>query len=118
MSKLENDFTIFQKFNRYDYIICREFLFITRSTFYDIKVSELDYMYHGAKTPEQKEQVIKICKIFENYFDSINHEKPKEVGFISRSDGECMTKTYLIIIRLTTSSRKYSCDIFHIMWNI
>jgi len=89
MSKLKNNHAIYRKFIRYGYIISREFSFITRSTFDEIKVSELDCKYHGVKTPEQKEQAIKMRKIVESYFNSINPENPVEVAFASRSDSEC-----------------------------
>ena len=89
MSKLEGDYSIYRKFIVDGYIISREFSFITRSTFDEIKISELDYRYHGAKTLNQKEQATKMCKVVEDYFNSFDPKKSVKVVFISRSDSEC-----------------------------
>jgi len=89
MSKLESDHTIYRKFKTHGYIISREFSFITRSTFDEIKISELDYKYHGVKTPTQKEQAIEMCKVVEDYFNSLAPKKSVKVVFASRSDNEC-----------------------------
>lgn len=89
ISKLEGDYSIYRKFTVYGYIISKEFSFITRSTFDEIKISELDYRYHGAKMPNQKEQAIKMCKVVEDYFNAFDPKKPVKVVFISRSDSEC-----------------------------
>lgn len=89
ISKLESDYNIYRKFKTYGYIISREFSFITHATFDELKVSELDYKYHGAKTSEQKKQAVKMCKIVEDYFNSLNPNKTIKVVFISRSDAEC-----------------------------
>lgn len=89
ISKLESDYTIYRRFAKYGYIISREFSFITRATFDEIKISELDYKYHGAKTPSQKSQAAKMCKIVEDYFNSFDTKKSIQVIFISRSDSEC-----------------------------
>lgn len=89
MSKLKSDYTIYRRFAKYGYIISREFSFITRATFDEIKISELDYKYHGAKTPSQKSQAAKMCKIVEDYFNSFDTKKSIQVIFISRSDSEC-----------------------------
>lgn len=87
--KLKSDHTIYRKFAKYGYIISREFSFITRATFDEIKISELDYKYHGAKTPAQKSQATKMCKIVEDYFNSFDAKKSIQVVFISRNDSEC-----------------------------
>lgn len=89
LSKLKSDYTIYRRFAKYGYIISREFSFITRATFDEIKISELDYKYHGAKTPSQKSQAAKMCKIVEDYFNSFDIKKSIQVIFISRSDSEC-----------------------------
>jgi len=89
MSKLEGDNTIYRKFMAVGYIISKEFSFITCSTFDEIKISELDYRYHGAKTPDQKEKAVKMCKMVEDYFNSFDHKKSVKVAFIYRSDSEC-----------------------------
>lgn len=89
ISKLKNNRNIYRKFKTYGYIISKEFSFITRATFDEMKISELDYKYHGAKTPEQKEQAVVMCKIVEDYFNSLNTNKSIKVVFISRSDSEC-----------------------------
>lgn len=89
LSKLEKDYTVYRKFMKYGFIISREFSFITRATFDEIKISELDYKYHGAKTSVQKNQAIKMCKIVEDYFNSFDTGKTIKVIFISRSDSEC-----------------------------
>lgn len=49
----------------------------------------MDYKYHGAKTPYQKSQAAKMCKIVEDYFNSFDTKKSIQVIFISRSDSEC-----------------------------
>lgn len=89
MSKLEGDYSIYRKFIADGYIISKEFLFITCSTFDEIKISELDYRYHGAKTPNQKERAIKMCKVVEDYINAFNPKKSVKVVFISRNDIEC-----------------------------
>lgn len=89
LAKLKNDYTIYRKFKRYGYIISKEFSFITRATFDEIQISELDYKYHGAKTAAQKSQATKMCKIVEDYFNSLDAEKSIKIVFISRSDSEC-----------------------------
>jgi hypothetical protein len=89
MSKLKSDYTIYRKFTKYGYIISREFSFITRATFDEIKISELDYKYHGTKTPTQKSQATKMCKIVEDYLNSFDTKKTVEIVFISRNDSEC-----------------------------
>ena len=89
LSRLRSDYTIYRKFAKYGYIISKEFSFITRATFDEMKISELDYKYHGAKTPAQKSQAAKMCKIVEDYFNSFDTKKSIQVVFISRSDSEC-----------------------------
>lgn len=89
LSRLRSDYTIYRKFAKYGYIISKEFSFITRATFDEMKISELDYKYHGAKTPAQKSQAAKMCKIVEDYFNSFGTKKSIQVVFISRSDSEC-----------------------------
>ncbi len=89
ISKLEGNNTMYRKFIAGGYIISKEFSFITRSTFDEMIISELDYKYHGAKTPDQKEKAIKMCKIVEDYFNSFGPKKTIKVAFISRSDSEC-----------------------------
>lgn len=89
ISKLEGDYTIYRRFIVNGYIISKEFPFITRATFDETKISDLDYRYHGAKLPNQKEQAIKMCKAVEDYFNSLEPKKSVEVVFTSRSDSEC-----------------------------
>ncbi|MEY8237904.1 hypothetical protein AALA36_19710 [Lachnospiraceae bacterium 66-29] len=89
LSRLRSDYTIYRKFAKYGYIISKEFSFITCATFDEMKISELDYKYHGAKTPAQKSQATKMCKIVEDYFNSFDTKKSIQVVFISRSDSEC-----------------------------
>lgn len=89
MSKLKSDYTIYRKFIKFGYITSKEFSFINCSTFDAIIMSELDYKYYGAKTTNEIEQSIKMCKLVEDYFNSFDSTKVIKVVFISRSDSEC-----------------------------
>lgn len=89
ISKLEGDYSIYRKFIAHGYIISKEFSFITRATFDEEMISELDYKLHGAKDSNQKEQAIKMRKIVEDYINSLEPSKTVKVAFASRSDQEC-----------------------------
>lgn len=83
-----------------------------------MKISELDYRYYGAKTPAQKSQAAKMCKIVEDYFNSFDTKKSMQVVFISRSDSECALYDgsrfdYNEIIKSSLKClRKISVDLF------
>lgn len=87
--KLENDYSIFRKFDRNGYITNVDYSFITRSTFDDEDISISDGKRHGSKTEEQRNQAKKMCQIVEDYLNSNEPREPVKVSFIYRRDTEC-----------------------------